>query len=144
MSGSKQMADGGAAASHTISPIEVAFNGAKALSLSTGSITVRFERDGSFYDCVSWTRFVSRLERTAEGWKMLTLEAIYERDSIIPVVPGASTSVSFNPSTARQSYRCLAWLLAQKGYVINDRLPGLDWPESVQNFMDNQYQWLNE
>lgn len=74
---------------------------------------------------------------------MLTLEAIYERDSIVPVVPGTTTSAPFHLTSARESYKCLAWLLAQKGYVINEKLPGLDWPESVQSFMNDQYQWLN-
>lgn len=144
MSGSEKMAARGAKATHTITPVEVSFHGPKALAISTGSITVRFERDGASYDCVSWARFVSRLEKTNEAWKLLTLGGIYDRDSIIPVIPGSTPSTPINLECPRESYKCLAWVLAQTGYVINENLPGLDRPESVDKFMDDQYSWLNE
>lgn len=75
---------------------------------------------------------------------MLTLEVIYERDSIIPVLPETSPVRPFELKCSRQSYRCLAWFLAQKGYEVNEQLAGLDCPESVDSFMDDQYRWLNE
>ena len=144
VSGSEEMAQRGARASHTITPVEVVFNGAKALSVSTGSITVRFDLDGAEFDCVSWTRFISRLQRTDDGWKMLTLDTIYERDSIMPIVPHADTPTHFDLKSSRKSYQCLVWLLTQKGYTINEQLAGLDQPESVDQLMRDQYQWLNE
>lgn len=137
------MAKSGSVASHTITPIEVTVNGSKALSQATGSITLRFEQGDAMYDLISWVRFVSQLERTAHGWRLLTLQALYERDSIVPVLPGSFQNVPFDLKSTRRSYQCLTWLLSQKGYDINEQLPGLDRPESVNKFMSDQWQWLN-
>ncbi|KAJ5632772.1 hypothetical protein N7490_009111 [Penicillium lividum] len=95
VSGSKGMATGGTGAVHTICPIETHVHGNKALSESTGSIAIRFQHHGGLFDCVSYTRFISRLEVVNGEWKLLTLDAIYERDSIMPVVPGTVAEFFF-------------------------------------------------
>ncbi|EHK17929.1 uncharacterized protein TRIVIDRAFT_67153 [Trichoderma virens Gv29-8] len=145
VNGSKQMSKGGTNAIHTICPIEVHLNGNKALSESTGSISIRFNHDGHQYDCVSHTRFVSRLEKIGSEWKLLTLEAIYDRDYIRPVLPMLATTLPLSlPTWGRESYKCIAWVLSQKGFTIQQNLPGLDQPSSCEEFMNKSFAWLGE
>ena len=63
ISGSKATVTGGNFAIHSISPVEVHLDGDKALTESTGSVPIRFSYKDHSYDCVSITRFISRLER---------------------------------------------------------------------------------
>lgn len=135
------MATSGTGALHTICPVEVHFHGEKAISESTGSISVRFQHEGVLLDCVSYTRFISRLEFVGNEWKLLTLDAIYDRDLITPVVPQKAVEFHF-PDNARESYRCISWVLAQKGFSIKQDLPGVDNPASCTQLMETNLQWL--
>ena len=142
--GSKRMARSGTAAAHVISPVLVHRNGDKAVSESTGNIQIRFELGGVSYDCISWTRFISRLERVSGEWKLLSLEAIYERDTITPSVPSTEMQVNLGIKGGRASYRCISWLLSQKGFEIDQTLPGTDIPASEAALMKTTLGWLHE
>ncbi|GJN75825.1 hypothetical protein PLICBS_009931 [Purpureocillium lilacinum] len=143
VTGSKKMAEQGSRSNHAICPVEIHVNGDKAVSESTGSIMVRFRHNDIDYDCTSYARFVSRLERVDGIWRMLTLEAIYERDTIQPAFPGTSAA-SFDIRGGRESYKCLGWLLLQKGFSVDQDLPGTDIPESVEGFMKDHRHWLQQ
>ncbi|UNI22994.1 hypothetical protein JDV02_008836 [Purpureocillium takamizusanense] len=143
VAGSQKMAAQGTHSCHTICPIEIHVNGDKAVSESTGSIMARFRHHGVDYDCTSYARFVSRLERVDGEWKMLTLEALYERDTIRPAFPGTSTE-AFDVGGGRASYKGLGWLLSQNGFSVDQDLPGADMPESVDVLMDSHRQWLQQ
>ncbi len=127
---------------HTICPVIVQINGDKAVSESTGSILARFKHEESEYDCTSYARFISRLERVQGQWKLLSLEAIYEKDMIHPVKPEGSLRTFNIDASSRPSYRCLAWVLVQKGFEIDQTLPGVDIPSSVETLMNSCYDWL--
>ncbi len=143
--GSRRMAQGGTNAIHNICPVEVHLNHDKAVSESTGSISIRFKHEGHEYDCISLTRFVSRLEKVGNEWKLLTLEAIYERDYIRPTFPSPAATLAVSlPSGGRESYKCIAWVLSNKGFTIKQDLPGVDRPESCDEFMANSFAWLGE
>jgi hypothetical protein len=144
VSGSKEMAQRGASSSHTICPVVIHFDKKheKALAESTGSINSRFCIDGHDYDCASYARFISRLEKVNGEWKLLTLDAIYDRDTITPALPMLSTPAKFDMEGHRDSYRCIGWLLAGKGFEVNRDLPGTDRPGSVTNLMDEAFIWL--
>lgn len=142
VAGSRSMATGGTGALHTICPVEVHMNGNKALSESTGSISIRFRFKGMEYDCISFTRFISRLECVDGQWKLLTLEAIYDRDCITPTIP-SSASVEFPlPKGGRDSYKCIAWVLSQKGFKVKQDLPGVDDLPSCTRLMEENLVWL--
>lgn len=116
-------------------------HGDKAVSESAGAILARFKHDGTDYDCTSYARFVSRLQRVHGEWKILTLEAVYDKDTIHPVVPGSSQT-SFDLGSGRESYKCLSWLLSQKGFKVDQALPGTDLPDSIERFMKPHMRWL--
>ena len=146
---SKKMAEGGTVAVHTINPVEIHFSPCfqKAVSESTGNISMRFRLDdGARYELVSWTRFISKLEMVGQGWKLVALEPIYERDTISPAVP-LPVSASRNKPTFtkgnRDSYSSLAWLLDRRGFNVAMNLAGIDRPETVEELMRRQFEWLS-
>jgi hypothetical protein len=152
VSGSEKMtASGGAQTIHTISPAVVHYSPSpndprRAVSESPCSILIRFTHEGVSYDLTSYARLVSRLELVSSVWKLLTLEAIYEKDSIVPSFPSSSTriiSISLD-ETARESYRGLTWLLGWGGnYRVDQGLPGSDRPGSGEALVEGHLRWLS-
>lgn len=137
------MVSGGTDAVHTICPVEIHLNGKKALSESTGSISIRLRHGGESFESISYNRFISRLEFVGDEWKLLSLEAIYVRDFITPVIPGRTATFDF-PENTRESYKCIAWALSQKGFTIKQDLPGADDPAGCARFMEANLKWLRE
>lgn len=137
------MSQGGVNALHTITPVVVHIRGSKAVSESTGSIQIRTKHQGEEFDLVSWTRFISRLSKTSDGWKLSTFDAIYDRDSIIPVIPTQGAYMKLEDLGSRSSYRCVSWVLSQRGFKIQQDLPGTDRPESVAKLMNSAFEWLD-
>ena len=137
------MTKGGAAATHTICPVEIMTHGNRAATESTGTVMIRFKHEGIEYDCTSYTRFLSRLEKVDGEWKFLTLEATYEKDTIIPSSPQSTqVKLPINPEY-RPSYNCIAWVLAQKGFSIAQDLPGSDVPGSCEKLQEENIAWLH-
>ena len=142
VAGSQKMARRSASSSHTVCPVEVHLNGDRAVSESTGTILARFVHEGTALDCASYGRFISCLERVGTEWKICTLEVIYDKDSLLPVTPDDATkTISLSPG-ARLSYRCLAWVLEQNGFAIDQDLPGTDRPGSGEAVLQSCFQWL--
>lgn len=132
-----------ASSMHIISPVEVHLNGQRAVSDSRGSIHARFCQDQTEFDCISYGRLISRLEKEGPDWKVCTLEMIYDKDSLQAVDPSQEhlTAIKLD-NHARQSYRCLSWLLAQNGFSINQDLPGTDRPGSGERLLQLCFEWL--
>ncbi|KAJ5863520.1 hypothetical protein N7455_007588 [Penicillium solitum] len=134
VSGSMEMAKGGTGSVHTICPVELHINGNRAVSESIGSISIRFSYNGLL--------FISRLECVDGKWKLLTLEAIYDRDSIIPTLPSFQPGELPVPKGGRESYKCITWVLSQKGFKIKQDLPGVDEPHRYIGLMKEHLEWL--
>ena len=141
------MAAGGIQSAHSIQPVEVTINNRKALTISYGSIILRCKFDEVEYDMESWGRWVSRQAWVAlpsgPEWKMVSLEFIYDRDSIIPAIPfhGPPMVIDIRPG-ARESYKYLEWFLVKRGYSIPDNCPGTDIRESVTKLLAKNEKWL--
>lgn len=145
------MASGGTSATHTITPVEIHFDesGSKAVSESVGSVTIRFSHGGTQFDCVSWTTFVSKLQNVdGNGWRLCSLEAIYMRDSITPVVPQANEKAAekvqmmLKGGDRRESYKCIALVLEKGGFTVGNDMPGTDDPSSVARCMKEVFEWI--
>lgn len=141
------MARGGIGSAHTIQPVEITINNKKGLSISYGSIILRTTLDGVEYDMESWGWFVHRvgLVDLASGpeWKVLSLQFIYDRDSLLPTHPVHSSPpvIESGPET-RQSYKYLQWVLTKRGYSIPNDLPGTDREETRKKLLDACEKWL--
>ena len=103
---------------------------------------IRFQYQHVEFDCTSYARFMSKLERVEGEWRMLTLEVIYDKDAIVLVKPdGSKVSISLD-ADARPSYKCIAWVLGQKGFKIDPDLPGTDIPGSGEKLREDNLSWL--
>ncbi|OQD81861.1 hypothetical protein PENANT_c025G08277 [Penicillium antarcticum] len=144
VSGSQAMVKG-TKAFHTITPVEIHVVGEKAFSESVGSIQIRLCLDGKEYDCVSNCRFISRLQKTDDGWKLLSLVVIYDRDSLVPTMPCVSSlDFTLDFQKARESYKYLSWVISQKGFQVDQTLPGTDNLDSVTELMNESHAWLSK
>ena len=135
---------------HSINPVDISIRGSKALAVSISNIIARFEVGGAQYDLTSWVRLVSRLEKIenpdgGHAWKLLSLECIYIRDGIQPVIPlsGPNTLQFETAKPARSSYKYLSWHVEHVGLKIRDNLPGVDNEKSVKDVMGKNYEWIN-
>ena len=136
---------------HSISPVEIEIRNSKALSISFCNMTSRFSYQGNEYDKISSVRLISRLERLNEahesgGWKILSLECIYIRDSIVPIQPLSPDNVpSFEEAGKfNKCYRYSAWLLSTIGIESRNDLPNEEDPESVKEVLQRNQAWLDE
>jgi hypothetical protein len=109
-------------------------------------VTIRLVFEGVEYDIVSWVRFVTMVQKFEKvGWRLVTLEAIYDRDSVTPTKPlvGSSQPPIIDTTGFRASYKYLTWSLTLRGYEIAQDLPGTDDERSMKKCLDVAYSWLN-
>lgn len=132
-----------------VTPQKIDVRGTKAIAVSACHIHNRHEApDGQEYELQAWLRLITRHEKisTPDGpeWKILTLDAIYIRDMLVPVSPAPGThnldlSLAKN---ARKSYRHLAWNVRANGKDVRDDMPGEDDEVTVRKVMDPVNQWF--
>lgn len=133
---------------HAITPAEIDIRGAKALSESLCTMTSRFAHEGFEFDKVSSVRLISRLSKVMIGnqaaWRMLSLECIYIRDTMNPVLPLPRDSwPQFHGiEKFRSSYRCAAWLLNSLGITVSDDMAGEDRRASVEEVLNRNREWI--
>lgn len=143
---SKEMAERRARHSkHLITPTEVRVNGDRAVVESLGEIHNRDRLDGVEVDTTQYCRFVSRLVRTAAGWKIVSFEGIYQRDMIAPVFPGEAVPLDkAEVESFRPAYRIWAYMLSRKGYAIPQgaEIVSEDRPDLVEAFYKEADEWL--
>ncbi|MFB9466277.1 nuclear transport factor 2 family protein [Streptomyces cinereospinus] len=143
VSASEAMAGRGDASRHRLSPPTVQIAGDRAFAEVPAGIEVRTEVDGVTADLVSYTRIVYRLERREGHWRILTLDCVYERDTLTPAVPGRQLTVPPQDLAAyRAPYAVLAWHLARRGYEVSADLLGDDQPERTAAFYAETLRWL--
>jgi SnoaL-like domain len=143
--GSKVMAGRGRHSKHPIWPVYARVNGDRALVESRSQIQNRSEIDGVAVDTVQYVRFVSRVRRTPDGWRLVTFEGIYEKGTIAPVNPYDKVPIDWAEVTAatpRASYQLHAWAISRRGYAVPDDLLGDDEPQQLREFYAAEEAWL--
>lgn len=140
---SREMAVRGDSATHTLGPPIVDVLGARALVEVAAAIHMRSELNGVQVDLTSHARLLYRAERRTGRWVIVSLDPVYERDSLLPSIPG--THLEIDPDAlagSRPSYRMLAHLFNARGYPIADDLYGDDRPAPAQRFYWSLFDWL--
>ncbi|KAH6659154.1 hypothetical protein BKA67DRAFT_666021 [Truncatella angustata] len=128
---------------HTIDPVEIAIKRDKSLVHSNAIISARALVDGVDYEITSWLRAISGLEQIEGEWKIVSLEVIYNRDSLVPSSPQEKPISLGELDKFRSSYRHVAWFMSSKGLNVPNDLPGEDDPQSVMQVMKRNQQWFN-
>jgi SnoaL-like domain len=125
---------------HRLSPVVVTVHGDRALAETPALVELRLQVDGVLADAVVSVRLLSRVARTPQGWKLASMDAIYEKDVMRPVYPADRLAVSAaDTAPYRRSYQFLAY--GARGYLPDD-IPGDDRPELVAALYDDAGRWL--
>jgi len=140
--GSIAMSQGRLPTRHRISPPVVRIAGDRAVI----SLPIAIESSATIegVECVlsAYARHLYRLQRIRGDWKIVRLDAIYERDELSPSVPGRT--VSIDPAELeglRTPYRLLAWNLRRAGYEVSQDLPADDRPEHDALMYSEAFAW---
>jgi hypothetical protein len=80
---------GAGTAKHLLFPSLVRLQGARALVETNVVILVRQHIEGIEVDLTSYARFADRLVKSSSGWRIAERAAIYEKDRLDAVEPGA-------------------------------------------------------
>ena len=117
-----------AKAPHKLNNTLVWLNGAHAAGVTMGSIHIRRRIGWTWVDLVSQVLFLYTARKEQGVWKIVTMNCIYEQDSLLPVCAVPPARQPF----VRPSYRHLAQVLQEDGFSISEALPGDDQPPAVQ------------
>ncbi|WP_405009475.1 nuclear transport factor 2 family protein [Kitasatospora sp. NBC_01539] len=144
VAGSAAMARRGAVALHHMSAPVVHVRGTRAYVEASVAMRFQVEIDGVPGDLVSHTRLNYRLERRADVWGILSLDAVYEYATLTPSVPGQSIVIPPEDLTGyRSSYAVLAWNIAREGRTPGHDELGDDRPEELAAFYAAVWSWLD-
>lgn len=139
---SREMTGHGDVARHRLGPPVVDVDGPRAVAEVPAAIEVRTELGGVEVDLTSYTRLLYRAEHRSGRWLITSLDPVYERDVLAPVVPGTPVPLG-SLEGLRPSYRFLAQVLGTRGYPIADDLYGDDRPGEVADLYTTLYAWLS-
>ena len=137
------MAERGRHSKHPIAPIWARINGDRALVESNAEIQNRSILEGIEVDTVQYCRFFSRVRRTPDGWRLVSFEGIYTKDTIAPTDPADQLPIDWDAMRKlRSSYRVWAYLMALRGYEVSQEKIGDDRPELLEAFYAHAEHWL--
>jgi len=130
-------------APHKIYNTEIWVNGDKAVAIMITTIQKRVDIGGYPLELMSDAKIVFRTRRVDGIWYIVSLEGIYEKDALVPVIPNNNIVVPIEElSKFRESYACLSYVLNKDGYEIDCNLPGIDRPDLVEKFYQETDEWL--
>ncbi|WP_371476714.1 hypothetical protein [Kitasatospora sp. NBC_00315] len=93
-------------------------------------------------DVTSCTRILYRAERREGRWLIVSVDPVYERDTLVTSLPGTHLTVDADDLVAfRPSYRMLAYVLSRRGYRIGDDLYGDDQPRAAAELHATALAW---
>lgn len=128
---------------HLIFPMDVRIEGDRAVVESDAMIQVRGIKDGIEFDLETYCRFLSLVRRTPVGWRLVTFDCIYLKDTLRTVNPDQKLPLDWDHiASLRPSYRFLDFLLSFSGYKIDQNLAGVDRPDLVAALYAEADGWL--
>lgn len=129
---------------HLTAPTQVQVCKDRAIAETTTLIIRRAELDGVLVDTTIYCRLHSRVERRDGSWRLLTLDGVYEKDTVIPVYP--SDRLELDRKALEQepvAYRFTAYNLRKLGYSVRpDELYMTNQPERVSQLYSEAEDWL--
>jgi hypothetical protein len=140
---SQAMNERGDHATHRLAPPVVHTRGDRAIVELPMTVDLRVELDGIEADLASTGRLLYRAESRSGRWRIARIDAIYQRDSLVPSVPGTQLTIAPEELAGlRRSYRLLSYCLTRRGYTIDATLYGDDRPDEVAELYDSAFVWL--
>ncbi len=140
---SRKKMGSGSQAKHWIMPARLEIKGGRALVESPALIFDRLTFDGIEFDTFQYCRFVSRVLKTGNGWKLGSFEGIYQRDQMQTVDPRDELPVDWDViKSLRPSYKFIGYTQLKRGYTVNPELLGDDRPDLLEGFYKREKEWL--
>lgn len=141
--GSRHLVTTKAPAKHKIFDTLVWKHGRRAIVECITAIQIRCELDDDLVDLSTHTRLHYRAEKRNGIWKLLTMDAIYEKDTM----KSAFTDGSFTASREelaqyRPTYANMMLRQVKYGGHPNGELAGEDRPESITQLYESSSNWL--
>ncbi len=140
---SRVMSESGLWPLHRLSPPAIHVNKTRAFVELPVAVEVRFPLGGVEAELISYSRLLYTVEQR-DTWKIRSLTAVYERDTLTPAVPG--TTLDIDPdrlSGFRPSYRCLSYHISLRGLQPPIDLYGDDQPDRAKRLYDEVLSWLH-
>lgn len=133
----------GGHAVHDLGPTLVELVGDRALADTRCAILFRRHFEGVECDMTAYCRHVSRVEKRDGRWRLRSLVGVYEKNTIVPVIPGKAPALDLDRlATYRRSYDFQCYHRAQGGHPVNDDRPGVDRPDLIAALVEADRAWL--
>ena len=143
VTGSIDMARRGIPAKHRLGPVLVTLVGDRAIASLTAIIDLPVKLQNVQGILSTHARFLYRVERRSERWRIFGFDAIYMRDELTPSVPGERISIGHEEVREfRASYRMLSYYLHSQGYDVDSNLPGEDRTDLAEALNRELSDWL--
>jgi hypothetical protein len=130
---------------HWLGNSRVWLKGDRAL-LETDTMVMNRDRfKGHLFDYTLYIRLYDRMERRAGEWRILRMDAIYDKDRLDPVIPGSLPPDFFAgvPLEGPEAQMGLTrWRMAQRGGAFPSDLP-IGGTESETKLRMEAEAWLN-
>jgi len=128
---------------HRISAPIVHIIGDRAFVEVAMTLEDRVRLDGVLADLVGAVRTFYRLRRDEREWKINTVDVVYGRDTLSPVLPGTVLTLDEDRlNRYREPYRFLAYYLTDSGLHPTNDLYGDDQPDRVAALYRSSFEWL--
>jgi hypothetical protein len=76
-------------------------------------------------------------------WLNAPNAAIYDRDTLTLVVLIQAAAVKLDSLVRWMSYRCVSWVMSERGFKMKQDLTGTDQPKSIFKLKQSASNWLN-
>jgi hypothetical protein len=142
IAGSQRAWAAGSRSMHFMGGTVVQLKGAKALAQSRVILTVRDVVDNVEVDVTCYGRFHDRFVKSAEGWRILQRGAVYEKDRLDPVRPGATLQLDEAIlNRFPEGYRHVAYVQTKRGLKVAPDRPTPRSPE-LERLTRDAAAWL--
>lgn len=140
---SEKMSNRGVQSVHRMSAPAAQVHGDRAYVEAPTAIDVPVVLHDRAAVITSYSRLQYRLERRDGVWGILSLDCLYERDTVTPQIPGTAFEITPDALAGfRSSYALVAYHLATNGQKVRDDLLGDDQPDRVDEFYREVREWL--
>jgi len=134
---------GGSGGGHLLGGVSIELNSTRAIAQTKMQITSRFVIEDVPCDVACTGRFYDFFEQRSGRWGLVHRQPIYEKDQMIPVIPGTAPKLDAQLlAQFPEGYRFLAYTQTRMGLTVKRDMPGLKGPE-LDALYGRGETWLN-